>query len=278
MSRNYYYLVSGLPELLFGQGKRPHDLQSFRNELRDFLHPDDYQLVELLFLPYDHINLLNLLGKKLTPFLSLGKYMQEELEEEIREPLHVPPYFRHVIERYREEAGEHPEQLWENYVAELYYDYASSFSNEFMRSWFGFEKNLRNFLSAYTCRRHQMPAEEELVGRNELTEILKKSQARDFGLSGELDFVERLMTLLENPNLLEREKGIDLLRWNYLDELTTFHYFSVEVVLSYVIKLLITDRWMKLDKPSGQQLFGKLLDDLRNSYEFPTEYTIHERR
>jgi hypothetical protein len=278
MSRNYYYLVAGLPELLFGQTKRPFDLLSFKTELRNFLHPFDYQLVELLFVPYDHTNLLNTLQKKAALFNSLGNYSQDELEDAIRESAGVPEYIRYFIERYREESGEYPGPWWENLITSRYYDFIESSSCLFLRSYFEFDRSLRNIMSAHICRKYGLPADEELVGQNDVTDALRKSQARDFGLSGELDFMERLMTLLENPNLLEREKGVDLLRWNHVDELTTFHYFSIEVVLGYVIKLQIVDRWMRLDKPSGEKLFGRLQADLKDSYQFSTEYTIHERR
>ncbi|MBP6976707.1 MAG: DUF2764 family protein [Bacteroidales bacterium] len=278
MSRNYYYLVAGLPELFMEQNKRPFDLAAFKAELREFLHPDDFSLVEVLFLPYDHLNLLSLLQKKNTPFHPLGKFSADELEEEIREPLAVPSYFKNFIERFREEADTPQDQTWENQLTELYYDHASSCSNPFIRTWFGFEKNLRNILTAYTCRKFGMAADHELVGQGEFVESLKKSQARDFGLSGEVDFMDRLLSILDNPNLFEREKGLDLLRWNYLDELNTFHYFTIEVILAYVIKLLIIERWLILDRSTGEQLFRQFLEDLRSSYEFPTEYTTHERR
>ena len=278
MSRNYYYLVAGLPELFMGQNKRPFELAVFRSELRDFLHPDDYRLVELLFLPYDHLNLLNLLRKKNAPFHPLGTCSQDELEEAIREPAEAPIYFRTFIERFKEEAGSRQDQAWENQLADLYYEYVSSSSNPFLRTWFSLEKNLRNILTAYNCRKFGLPAENELVGQGELIESLKKSQARDFGLSGEVDFMDRLLSILDNRHLLEREKGLDLLRWTYLDELTTFHYFSIEVILSYVIKLLIIERWLTLDRSTGEALFGRFLEDLKNSYEFPTEYTTYERR
>ena len=39
-----------------------------------------------------------------------------------------------------------------------------------------------------------------------------------------------------------------------------------------MIKLLIVDRWKKLDKETGEGLFARLLDDLKASYEFPSEF------
>lgn len=107
-----------------------------------------------------------------------------------------------------------------------------------------------------------------------MTQAIRKSNARDFGLNTELPFVDKLVQINENNSLLEREKAIDLLKWNYIDELNTFNYFSVEVILGFVIKLGMVERWLKLDKKTGEEMFHKLVRDLENSYEFPKEFNI----
>ena len=64
MSRNYYYLVAGFPELSPDQKKLPFSLHEIKQELAIHLHKDDYRLVSYLFLEYDNQNLLNLLLKQ----------------------------------------------------------------------------------------------------------------------------------------------------------------------------------------------------------------------
>jgi hypothetical protein len=66
----------------------------------------------------------------------------------------------------------------------------------------------------------------------------------------------------------------DLIKWKYLDENTFFHYFTIEKVIGYLIKLLLVDRWLKLDEEKGEQLFKKFISDLEKSYEFPKEFII----
>ena len=278
LRKNYYCLIAGLPDIIIDQRKISFTLSEFKNELQDILHKDDYKLIYLLFLPYDNTNLLNILQKNNKLHNSLGKYTHDELEEKIKEPEWIEDYLRVFIETYKASGGTENEQLWENQLTQLYLDYVQNVSNPFLKDWFSFEKTLKNILTAYNCRKHQMSMDGNLIGENDIIETLKKSHARDFGLSSEVDYIEKLISILENKNLLDREKNIDILKWNYLDELTTFHYFSIEVVLSFMIKLIVLNRWMELDKETGNELFKKFLYDLKTTYKFPIEYNIYERR
>ncbi len=272
MARNYYCLVAGLPDIVIDQGKLSFTIPEFKNELFEVMHPDDYRLIELLFLSFDNDNLLNMLLKKDDEFNHWGKYSKDEIEEGIKEPETFEDYLKFFIEEFKESSGTDPSKNWENYLTGLYYNYINALSNQFLNDWLLFDGTLQNILVAYNCRKHDLPPDDELVGEGDIVETLKKSHARDFGLSGEIDYIDKLISIIENKDLLDREKSIDLLRWNYLDELTTFKYFSVEVVISYMIKLLIVDRWKKLDKETGEELFARLLDDLKTSYEFPAEF------
>jgi hypothetical protein len=107
---------------------------------------------------------------------------------------------------------------------------------------------------------------------------MRRSNSRDLGLTSEWPWIERVVQIVEIPDLLAREKAIDQLRWNFLDELNTFNYFSLEVLLAYYIKLGIIERWLKLDKATGEELFRQLLGDLQNSYEFPNEFSVKDGR
>jgi hypothetical protein len=278
IQRNYYCLIAGLPDIVMDQRKISFTLSEFKNELQDTLHKDDYKLIELLFLSYDNVNLLNLLLKNDKPYNSLGKYTRDELEVEIKEPEFIEEYLKVFIEDFKASGGTENEQSWENQLTQLYLDYVQNVSNPFLKDWFSFEKTLKNVLTAYNCKKHQLSMDDNLIGDGDIVETLKKSHARDFGLSSEVDYIEKLISIIENKNLFDREKNIDLLKWNYLDELTTFHYFSIEAVLSFMIKLIVLNRWMELDKETGKELFKKFLYDLKTTYKFPIEFNIYERR
>jgi len=274
MARNYYCLVAGLPDIVIDQNKLSFTLSEFKDELTESLHPDDYKMVELLFLPYDNQNLMNLLNKQDIPINKLGKYSLDELEENIKEPEILEPYLIQYIEDFKSDSGLTAKTDPEKLMTQLYYDFGSNIRNGFLKEWFSFDQTLRNILTAYNCRKYDLPVENELIGEDDIVDSLKKSRARDFGIGGEVPYVEKVISILENKNLLDREKGLDQLRWNFVDEQTVFNYFTAEVIFGYVIKLMIIERWLKLDVDTGREFFEKLLEDLKTSFEFPIEFNI----
>ena len=121
-----------------------------------------------------------------------------------------------------------------------------------------------------------MPVDGHLMGDYEINQSMARSSSKDLGISVEVPEIERIVQIFETSGLMQRERSYDLFRWEWLDRNTTFSYFSVEVVLSYVIKLMITDRWMKLDHQTGTAMFGRLINDIETSYQFPKEFNINE--
>ncbi|MEW6170394.1 MAG: DUF2764 family protein [Candidatus Omnitrophota bacterium] len=47
---------------------------------------------------------------------------------------------------------------------------------------------------------------------------------------------------------LEAEKILDQAKWNFLDTLLFGHYFDLEVLIVYGLKLLILERWKKINE------------------------------
>jgi len=276
--RNYYYLVAGLPDILLDQKKMPTTISEFREELAYHLHKEDFELVKLLFLHYDNTNLFNLLDKNRKAFIDLGNFSQDHLEEEIREPATLPEYMQKFIHAFRNETPLFQSLSWENQLTWLYYEFLNTTGNEFIRNWFEFDLNVRNIFSAFNVRKYKLAKEGVFIGDNDITEALKRSTLKDFGLSNDFPLMEKLMAFNEDMNSMEKERSLDMLRWDYMNELNTFHYFTIEVLLAFVIKLFMTERWLMLDPETGKKMFKQIISELETSYEFPKEFRINEVR
>lgn len=261
--RNYYYLVSGLPEIVLEQSKAPFSVVEFVTTLRESLHPEDYQEVQLILLPYDEATLLSLARKTEAPVHPLASFTRPEMEERLKEPGLLPAYFYRFFEAFRQEEPIWPGMSWENQLTRLRYDHLQAQTDGFLRAWFAFEQDLKNVLAAWNLRHYGLPPAGQLIGDNEVTGNLEKSHARDFGLSAERPFVDRLLNTFERDNLLERERTIDRIKWNFIDESNTFHYFTNEVVLGYLLKLIMLERWLQLDAESGRQALDRKIKALR---------------
>ncbi|MDZ7740667.1 MAG: DUF2764 family protein [Bacteroidota bacterium] len=275
---HYYCLIAGLPELIPDQTKLGFSPEEFKEYLFEEIKGSERELIKILYLPHDHRNLLNLLQKKDEAFDTLGNYSSEFMEEAIKEPDELPAYLDNFVHAFKDESPLYENLSWENQLIWEYYRYAGGFKNKFLSHWFEFERMLKNTMTGLMGRKHDRSVEGELIGDDMLTNAIRKSNARDFGISNEFPEVEALINILDKTDLLEREKEIDLLKWQHIDELNTLNYFTIEVIMGHVLKTEMVDRWLQLDEETGREIFKKLLDDLKNSFKFPKEFNINGRK
>lgn len=271
--KNYYCLIAGLPEIMADDNKIPFSVKIFKNELKEYLTVKDMELADLFFLEEDNKVLLSLINKEEPQESSEGNFSVSLLESQLKEPDDLPTYMAEFIELVNSDKNEQGISH-ENELTRLFYNYLLQGKNKFAASWFEYDMNIRNLTTALNCRKYNIDIEKSIVGDNEFARALKSSNLKDFGLSTDYDFVEKVISLMEKDNTVEKERGLDLLRWNYLDEKTVFEYFSIEKVLSYLIKLKIIERWSKLNDESGRVVFEELVERLRASFEFSKEFKV----
>ncbi|MFA6949074.1 MAG: DUF2764 family protein [Lentimicrobiaceae bacterium] len=276
-SRNYYYLIAGLPDLTIDQGKLQFGSVEFRKYLKTQLHRKDYELIEWLFLPHDNQNLLKLLNKEDFVWDEAGIYTREEMEMAFtEEPYQIKPYMVKFIASFKSEIRLMPEKTPENELTTIYFNEVLKVKNDFLRAWFEFDLNLRNLILFSSAQKYNLSCDQDLIGNNKIASTLKQKVGRDIGEAAEWLYYEKVNQALESGDIAVREKAIDQLKWNYLNEMNTFNYFSIEIIVSYIIKLTIIERWLKLDPKEGEKLFRRLLGDLQSSYEFPKEFNVND--
>ncbi len=272
---NYYCLVAGLPDLRIDETKGLSEPVELVAEIEPQLSPADRGYLRLLMAGYDNRNFLSYLRKKdavLDPSGSLkqGDWMQlVKLMDENDSPadLRLLPYWIDYYRVNHEEEIDAKGIAREDYLAGLYYSYAMKSDNEFVSKWFEFNLNLNNLLIAILCRKHQLEASKSIIGSNEIATILRSSHARDYGISGLFDQLELVLRIADEPNLLERERKLDALRWNWLEEQTFFNYFSIEKVLTFVLRTEMLHRWKLLSREQGEEVFRDLLESLKQGIE-----------
>ncbi len=283
MSTSYYCLVAGLTEQSLEGEHKGFDAVALRDEIAAALTPADTQHLRTLYLPYDIENILAQLGGKsshnplgILPEEAVAAAISGEESEEMGAeqsmPLgrELPPAITRILTALR-----HAEGLYEDEIGTIdpaegaskllwgwYYAEAERSTCPFVREWAAFDRTLRNLCAAFAARRAGLPISEHLVGEGIVVEGLAQSAAADFGLRGELPYLDGVLTLLENPNLLEKEHRLDLIRWSEAEEITTFDYFTLGTLLAYLMKVNIIHRWVALDATRGAELLKKLLTEL----------------
>ncbi len=61
------------------------------------------------------------------------------------------------------------------------------------------------------------------------------------------------------PSILEAEKFLDQARWRFLDDLAIGHYFDIDSLTVYANKLLILERWERINTIDRVKALGKTL-------------------
>ena len=276
---NYYCLVTGLPELSLEDGKLSYTVANFKTEIYPELSKSDKKLIDLFYLKYDNQNLLALLkDKEAIVDTSLGNFSADELlgviasfKEETAPDKKFPSYFYEFAELYLNTPEEERFGL-EDKLHGFYYHYAMKCGNKFVSEWFELNLNVNNILAAMAARKYKMDVTRVSVGINVVAEALRTSNARDFGLADDLEYFEQLTRINDTVDLVDREKKIDLLKWNWMEDNTFFNYFTIEKIFIFLMKLEMIERWVSLDKEKGNEMFRKLIDQLKDEVQIPQEF------
>jgi len=141
-----------------------------------------------------------------------------------------------------------------------YYRTALTHSDSFVRSYFGFDLNVRNAKVAYLNEQIGRPAGKDILDIN-LDEDAPQIEVPEFEEAQELE------NILRGGDILSRERGIDVLTWNKIDSLTTFDYFDLDAILGFITKLHIVNRWFVLDEQTGREMFKKLVNEIRGTFK-----------
>jgi len=273
---NYYCLIAGLPDIQTEDLKISTSLFELKIELMEQLSATDADLLKLVFAKYDNANFLAFLNNKDAELNKLGNLNTTDWEQliallqEVENPKdgRLLPYFQAFYQTLGSEKAGVEGVSSEDQLSGLYYEYAMKNSNKFLSSWFEFNLNINNILTATTCRKHGFDQRQLVIGSNEIAVALKSSNARDFGLVGIFDQLDVVLRIAEETDLLEREKKIDALKWAWLEENTFFSYFSIEKVLAYVLKIEMLERWKPLSVENGTKIFRELLLGMKVGVKF----------
>lgn len=136
-----------------------------------------------------------------------------------------------------------------------FYSAALKNRNPFVRGFVSYDMLLRNTKVEYLNK---------ALDRPEGTDVLRFGEDdEDSGTDSEEK--PAILAVLEQDDILGREKGLDRLLWDKADELTRMHLFDLDVILAVVVKVMITDRWNKLDPATGREMFRNLVQEIRNT-------------
>ena len=144
-----------------------------------------------------------------------------------------------------------------------FYKEAAAHRLGFIRDFFEFDFNVRNQKVRYLNQALGRDAEKDVLS-------LRDPEAEETGLEPEepeFKESEHLKSILESSDILSRERGIDDLYWEKIDEMTLFDYLNFDKILGMTVKMMIIRRWLILDEETGRAMFKKLVDEVRGTFK-----------
>ena len=139
----------------------------------------------------------------------------------------------------------------ENTLGAEFYAKAAESKNRFIREYFDFDGRLRNMKVAYLAKRLDKQGTQYLVDMPE-ADFEEESQIKE---------------ILENADFVLREQKMDELKWEKASDIARMDYFNMNAILAFLVKAKTVQRWAELDKAKGEEMFRKLVKEVRGTFE-----------
>ena len=136
-----------------------------------------------------------------------------------------------------------------------FYRAAMNCKNRFIRLYFALDLEIRNRKVEFVASKMERDADSYKV---------KTSKNVDLNLTEEQ--VAKLHAIFANKNILEKEQQLDNFKWDYISGLNGYGEFNMDVILAFLAKGKLIDRWNKLDRKAGEEMFRKLVDEVRGTF------------
>ena len=139
----------------------------------------------------------------------------------------------------------------ENTLGAEFYNKAAESKNRFIREYFDFDGRLRNMKVAYLAKRLDKKGDAYFVDMPE-ADFEEESQIKD---------------ILANDDFVLREQKMDELKWEKASDIARMDYFNMNTILAFLVKAKTVQRWAELDKAKGEEMFRKLVKEVRGTFE-----------
>ena len=269
-STEYYYLVAGLRDWTLDSDTKGFDVREIIDEIVGELTKSDREAVRMLYAYYDCENIIARRAKR-ERHNQLGNLSAEEITEVLEERNYslLTPAVAKCVKLYVEADDEERDEevtldaSFERAIFEAYYRDLAESKVAFLKEWGAFDRNLRNIAAAIAAREAGRVVADVTVGDGKIVEQLKRSTAADFGLRGELPYVDSVISAVsDEKNIVEKERKIDAIRWAEAEAMSSFDFFTINFILSYLVKVNIVARWTLLSPEVGREMLNRLIKEL----------------
>jgi hypothetical protein len=257
MSQNYYYLVTSLPTLNFGEFSGI-PVEELLEKITQNVNSADQKNLEYLRQSRDIRN-LHSLAEEWQTFRALGNIPTENFTNPEAE-LELPENWNTYILSQKGEKSISIDSIWL-----AHFDESRKLDNPFIEAWMNHEMALRLVIALIRQEKQKASSHNTIapdVEKNEhpvFQEIFQNRRLPNLGIGYIYDWADEIRQIFEKDNPVDIEMALDQVRWQFLDTWIANRHFSSDVVLAYTIKLFIYEHWNRLNQEKGEQIIQKIL-------------------
>jgi len=279
MGREYPFLAASLDAVAYDPVQKGMSLRDTFRLCHAQLHGDDREALRRLFLFNDIKNIVYMYFRQRIrqgDYLYPAYYIEEHYHECRKDPLMAFEFIRRWWDL--KDAGiRHLPHLPETDVlTTLFYEGLDEvIPRGFIRDWYLFELELRNFTVALALESGHadtlgIEIKDKLIPFGWVyDEISHGAKAgKDVGREG--GWAEQIRQ--ETGGVRRSELICERARWDWIDEHLGADLCSADTVYAHLIRLWSVERWEELTRKSGEERFASIVDTMRRSIRFAVEF------
>lgn len=245
--RIYPGIAAALPAIRRDAGD-PVRMVNLAHAFHYLLHPDDRNVLQLVYLPIDHENLLSVLFDQ-KRFLAGGNYNEDELARIARGETSPYPYWSSFLNTCQQSR-----LTWADADRSLHTDYLAFLI-----------QGPSTLLSAWAMRSIQLRllawSQEELPSwlqpdREQLASLVQEDWP---------PLPDEAARILRDTDLWQREQALDQWLWDILEQSVQFDPFSIDALISYALRTFIASRWTAFQVTPGEQRLHHLITSITSN-------------
>lgn len=139
-----------------------------------------------------------------------------------------------------------------------FYRAALACKNPFIKRYFTLDLEIRNRKVSFIKNKEK--------GENGQDQKYKITLSGHSAIELTQEETEKLKQVFSTSNILEKEQMLDKFKWDYINSFNKYGEFNMNIILAFLAKGKLIDRWNKLDKKTGQEMFKRLVDEVRGTF------------
>lgn len=257
---NYYFLASMLPPLVVG--KKPDlSFRELEHLLINNLTDEDLDKIQTFRRYYDIQNIRRYWKEE--DFFSYGSLNAAELEEALVARSGLPDYVYEFMERHDELESRLHHFSW---LVAVFFKEEIIKAQGFLHDYFVFERELRLVLLAFRAKKlgRKVTVELQYEDPSEriVAQILAQKDAASFQPPTAYEALKALFEQHQDHPIALHQALCDY-RFQKVNEMVEGDLFSIDRILGYIVRLIIVERWLELDREQGTKIVDTMIHSMK---------------